>query len=68
MIAMLIWQPTPGHVCVFYVIAVAWGLGDAIIQTLVNGKQLYILTYLCMRLVRTPFKLPQRKKTGPKRV
>ncbi|WAQ97261.1 UN93A-like protein [Mya arenaria] len=37
MVTLLLWQPSPDHVAVFYLIAVCWGAGDAIIQTLVNA-------------------------------
>ncbi|KAL4240645.1 Protein unc-93 A [Mactra antiquata] len=42
MIAFLIWRPHPDHVVLFYVFAVFWGIGDAIIQTLINALYGYL--------------------------
>ena len=38
MIAYLLWQPDPEMKYMFYIFAALWGLGDAVIQTQINGK------------------------------
>ena len=38
LITLLVWQPDPNNSGMFYLFAVLWGIGDAVIQTLVNGK------------------------------
>jgi len=38
-ITLLLWVPEPDKTYVFYVIAVLWGIGDAVIQTQLNGKR-----------------------------
>ena len=37
MIAYLLWQPDPDMKYMFYIFAGLWGLGDAVIQTQING-------------------------------
>ena len=38
MIAYLLWQPDPDIEYMFYIFAALWGLGDAVIQTQINGR------------------------------
>ena len=42
MIAYLLWQPDPDMVYMFYIFAGLWGLGDAVIQTQINGMSSFI--------------------------
>ena len=37
MIVYLLWQPNPDKSYLFYIFAGLWGLGDAVIQTQING-------------------------------
>ena len=37
MISYLVWQPDPNMEYMFYIFAALWGLGDAVIQTQING-------------------------------
>lgn len=37
-IALLLWMPNPDTVVVYYIIAACWGMGDAVIQTQINGQ------------------------------
>ena len=39
-IALLLWIPDPDNRYLFYVFAALWGMGDAVIQTQINGKLL----------------------------
>ncbi len=36
-IILLLWMPNPSTIAVYYVIAALWGMGDAVIQTQING-------------------------------
>lgn len=36
-ITFLLWRPDPDTVVLFYVFAALWGMGDAVIQTQING-------------------------------
>lgn len=36
-IALFLWQPNPDNEILFYVFAAMWGMGDAVIQTQING-------------------------------
>ena len=42
MVAFLLWQPDPNMKYMFYVFAGLWGLGDAVIQTQINGTFILI--------------------------
>lgn len=39
-IALLFWIPDPDNRYLFYIFAALWGMGDAVIQTQINGKLL----------------------------
>ena len=39
-IALLLWLPDPDNRYLFYIFAALWGMGDAVIQTQINGKLL----------------------------
>lgn len=41
-IALLLWKPQQDPQYMFYILAGLWGIGDAVIQTQING-----MTYLC---------------------
>lgn len=36
-IALLLWIPKPDPVIIYYILAALWGIGDAVIQTQING-------------------------------
>ena len=38
MVAYLLWRPDPNMKYMFYIFAGLWGLGDAVIQTQINGN------------------------------
>ena len=48
-IALLLWQPQQEPVYIFYIVAGLWGIGDAVIQTQVNGKHTH--TYILVELL-----------------
>ena len=37
-ITLMLWTPDPDRVYLFYIFAAMWGMGDAVIQTQINGK------------------------------
>lgn len=45
-ITLLLWGPNKEDIIIFYVIAGLWGVGDAVIQTQINGM------YLWMKAIR----------------
>ncbi|XP_060577662.1 protein unc-93 homolog A-like [Ruditapes philippinarum] len=44
-ITLLVWQPDPEHPGIFYLFAILWGIGDAVIQTLVNALYGHLFTH-----------------------
>ena len=38
LVTFLLWGPNPVDLAVFYVLAALWGMGDAVIQTQINGR------------------------------
>ena len=48
-ITLMLWTPDPDRVYLFYIFAAMWGMGDAVIQTQINGKDLTIhpLLFIC---------------------
>ncbi|KAL4235033.1 unc-93 A [Mactra antiquata] len=42
LLTLLLWLPDPNKVYIFYIIAAMWGVGDAVIQTQVNGLYGYL--------------------------
>lgn len=38
-ITLMLWVPDPDRVYLFYIFAALWGMGDAVIQTQINGKK-----------------------------
>ena len=49
LITFLLWIPNPDQMVVYYILAALWGVGDAVIQTQINGKiirQLFLFIYL----------------------
>lgn len=46
-IILLLWTPTPDREVLFYVIAAFWGMGDAVIQTQINGSLISLLYGQC---------------------
>ena len=50
-ITFLLWIPDPDRVFIFYILAALWGIGDAVIQTQINGKisDIFISHYLAYR-------------------
>ena len=50
-VVLLVWTPDPDTPVIYYVIAAFWGMGDAVIQTQINGTCLtshYVLASLCV--------------------
>ena len=43
LITFLLWTPNPDHIIVYYILAALWGVGDAVIQTQVNGNVACVL-------------------------
>ena len=46
-IILLLWSPDPDTPVIYYVIASFWGMGDAVIQTQINGTRDVVL-HLCL--------------------
>ncbi|OWF34739.1 protein unc-93 homolog A-like [Mizuhopecten yessoensis] len=44
LITLLLWQPDPDRVYLFYIFAALWGMGDAVIQTQINALYGYLFT------------------------
>lgn len=42
-IYMLFWRPHPENPLIFFAMAGLWGVGDAVWQTQINGKQSFFL-------------------------
>lgn len=40
---LLVWRPHPENAYVFFTVSGLWGVGDAVWQTQVNGKFIFIL-------------------------
>ncbi|KAL3858705.1 hypothetical protein ACJMK2_008966 [Sinanodonta woodiana] len=43
-ICMLLWEPDPEAIHIFYILAALWGLGDAVIQTQINALYGFLFT------------------------
>lgn len=60
----MLWVPDPDRVYLFYIFAALWGMGDAVIQTQINGKKfMYINLTLASLLSLLRFWLRGQRDT-----
>lgn len=63
-ITLMLWVPDPERVYLFYIFAALWGMGDAVIQTQINGKKfMYINLTLASLLSLLRFWLRGQRDT-----
>lgn len=60
----MLWVPDPDRVYLFYIFAALWGMGDAVIQTQINGEKfMYINLTLASLLSLLRFWLRGQRDT-----